>query len=75
MATLIKYKDQVTVNLDNVSIIKIDEMGTETPEGLMFALRFHTNDGFERSWNFFSREEAQGIEVKMVQMSGGILEL
>jgi len=70
MATLVKYKDQVTVNLDSVSVIKIDEVGVETPEGIRFGLRFHTNDGFERHWAFESREEALEVEKALIEKCG-----
>lgn len=75
MATLVKYKDQVTVNLDNVSVIKVDEVPVATQDGDKFGLRFHTNDGFERHWAFDTREEALEVEAKMVSAIGKVIEL
>ena len=66
MATFFKFKDQVSINLDNVTFIKVDEL----PIDGKYAIRFHSVDGFEKHFECNSREEAFELEEKILNLYG-----
>lgn len=68
---LVKYKNQVSVNLDNVTFIKVDESEVEGK----YAIRFHSVDGFEKHWECESQEEALKIEASLIEKFGGFIGL
>lgn len=72
---ILKYKDQVSVNFDNVVYIVKDTLMTSTPQGEKCAIRFHSVDGFEKHWECDSLEEASALEDKILKSIGQVIEL
>ncbi len=70
MAKFFKYKDQVTVNLDNVTFIKVDDVETDGK----CAVRLHSTDGFEKHYVCDSRLEAIELEKSIVEMFGKVID-
>lgn len=63
--SLIKYKDQPVVNLNNVATMYIEDpmlWGNE------YTIDFEFVDGVSESWSFETREEAQAVYDKICQL-------